>query len=265
MSSSLFNCLSPQTAVGSGSICLYTDLVTIESWTSVSGGGQAVEVVQVRGSIRGLKWGKEIRKREYWEGQWEWGKGAGSSETQSVLYRQKCNLHLLVMYSYYTSKQQRGSRTCTNQFICYFVTMFCYFCMLYLNLKLSLHTLCCSTGTSQENSSCAQSSISWLRLALNTHNNKADIQNACQCMSHVTHWLHCYIFGNKDSLPMRTRKTKSMHLVCSFSLIRKIFSCLNKNIISIKSVQSFTRHKQLELQLILLINTALDSSDTTDR
>lgn len=31
MSNSLFNCLSPQRAVGSGSICLDTDLVTIES------------------------------------------------------------------------------------------------------------------------------------------------------------------------------------------------------------------------------------------
>lgn len=128
MSNSLFNCLSPQRAVGSGSICLYTDLVTIESWTSVSGRGQTVEVVQVRGSIRGLKWGKGIRKREYREGEWEWGKGTGSSETSFVICRQKCNLHLLA------SEQQRVRITHMHKTI-----YFCYFSTLYLNLKPSLH------------------------------------------------------------------------------------------------------------------------------
>lgn len=42
-----------------GSLYLHTDLVTIESWSWVSGRGQTIEAVQVRGSIRGLKWNEE--------------------------------------------------------------------------------------------------------------------------------------------------------------------------------------------------------------
>lgn len=70
----------------SSGVCLCTDLVTIESWTGVSGGGEAVETVQVRGSIRALRWG-------------EWKKEAGDMSQEKEPSNSRPNMNLVTVSS----------------------------------------------------------------------------------------------------------------------------------------------------------------------